>query len=105
MDGEADQATRVIGETVAIMVFGADVFHTDTHETFDGSDRGQRLRPCQFPGLAAHDDPLVVEKTDDGRDDLLAGIHVGQHLRAVVTHYGDQAVGRPQIYADYAFHG
>ena len=104
VDGEADQAPRVIGETVTPMVFGADVFHADAHESLDGSDRGQRLRARQFTGLAAHDDPLVVEKTDDGRDDLLAGVHVGQHLRAVVTHCGDQAVGRPQVYADYAFH-
>ena len=104
VDRKADRTAHVIDETVTPMVFDADVFHADAHESLDGPDRGQRLRARQFTGLAAHNDPLVVEKTDDGRDDLLAGVRVGQHPRAGIVHAGDQAVGRPQIYADYAFH-
>ena len=104
VNGKTDRAGCIGDETIPLAVFGADVFHADAHESLDGSDRGQRLRARQFTGLAPHDDPLVVEKADDGRNDLLAGVRVGQHPRAGIVHAGDQAVGRPQIYADYAFH-
>src|SRR4029079_15825124 len=100
---KADNA-GLMSKAIAPTIFGTDMLHTKSHETFHGLDRGQRLIHEQRFSVLPYLNLTVRKKCHHRREQRITSLCVRDHSRCLAINKSDQTVGRSQINTNYAFH-